>query len=57
MNLHIWNDTASECTAMESSYANDGWDDVSVVPNEVDEFGPVWYVPVTDTDKGCFKVI
>lgn len=57
MNLHIWNDTASECTAMDSAYANDGWDDATVVPNEVDEFGPVWYVPVTDTDKGCFKVI
>jgi len=57
MNLHIWNDAGANCDVMESSFANSDWNDTSVTPAKVDKSGPVWYVPIKDTEKGCFKVI
>ena len=55
LNLHIWND--SKCAAGDPSYFNDDWEDTSVTPDDSDEFGPVWYVPVTDDASQCFNLI
>ena len=55
LNLHIWNN--ANCAAAGEDYLNGGWDDVSVTPDASDEFGPVWYVPVTDDATQCFNVI
>ncbi|MEZ8194185.1 pullulanase-type alpha-1,6-glucosidase [Vibrio cortegadensis] len=55
LNLHIWNN--SNCNAVDPTAVNNGWDDVSVTPSDSDEFGPVWYIPVTDDPTQCFNVI
>ncbi len=54
-NLHLWNN--ADCNAGDPSGFNDGWDDVSITPDDADEFGPVWYIPVTDDATQCFNVI
>ncbi|WP_394143264.1 pullulanase-type alpha-1,6-glucosidase [Vibrio atypicus] len=54
-NLHLWNN--ADCNAGDPDGFNDGWDDVSIVPSESDEFGPVWYIPVTGDATQCFNVI
>lgn len=56
MNLHLWNNNPS-CNAGDSDGFNNGWDDVSVTPDDADDFGPVWYVPVTDDPTECFNAI
>ncbi len=53
--LHLWND--AECNAADPDALNNGWDDASVNPDDADQYGPVWYVPITDDTTQCFKVI
>ena len=60
MNLHLWGSDKNPdggCDGLDDSIRNNGWDDTSLTPDVSDEFGPVWYLPVTDTAKGCFNVI
>ncbi|WP_197057900.1 pullulanase-type alpha-1,6-glucosidase [Vibrio variabilis] len=54
-NLHLWNN--ADCNAGDPDGFNDGWDDVTITPNDADEFGPVWYIPVTEDATQCFNVI
>lgn len=54
-NLHLWNN--ADCAAGDPAGFNSGWDDTSITPNDADEFGPVWYVPITDDASQCFNVI
>lgn len=54
-NLHVWNN--ADCNAGDPQAFNDGWDDVSVTPDDADEFGPVWYMPITEDATQCFNVI
>ncbi|WP_428772578.1 pullulanase-type alpha-1,6-glucosidase [Vibrio sp.] len=58
--LHLWGTDENPdggCSGLMQSSANNGWDDKTVNPDAVDEFGPVWYLDVADTESGCFNVI
>ncbi|WP_238322184.1 pullulanase-type alpha-1,6-glucosidase [Vibrio mexicanus] len=55
-NLHLWNN-GTPCAAGDPSGFNNGWDDTSVTPDAADQFGPIWYVPVTDDPSQCFNTI
>ncbi|PSW06647.1 pullulanase-type alpha-1,6-glucosidase [Photobacterium lipolyticum] len=60
MNLHLWGTDKNPdagCDGLTDSAKNSGWDDTSVIPDDSDEFGPVWYLPVTSVESGCFNVI
>ncbi|MFB9216474.1 pullulanase-type alpha-1,6-glucosidase [Vibrio sinaloensis] len=54
-NLHLWNN--ADCNAGNPAGFNKNWEDTSVTPDAADEFGPVWYVPITDDASQCFNVI
>ncbi|CAH0526355.1 pullulanase-type alpha-1,6-glucosidase [Vibrio hippocampi] len=56
--LHLWGTVQQPdggCSGLEQ--ANSNWDDQSVTPDAMDQFGPVWYLPVTSNEEGCFNVI
>lgn len=53
-NLHLWNN--ENCDALDPSELNADWNDVSVVPDSADSFGPVWNLKLAKTE-GCINVI
>lgn len=56
--LHLWgtiDNPEAGCSGLVS--ANGSWTDQSVTPDEIDKFGPVWYLPVESTENDCFNVI
>ncbi|QUM85563.1 pullulanase-type alpha-1,6-glucosidase [Moritella sp. 28] len=60
MNLHLWGTDKipdGGCEGLTDSAKNTDWNDISVTPDDNDEFGPIWYLPVTSTESGCFNVI
>ncbi|KGY12844.1 pullulanase [Vibrio tubiashii] len=55
-NLHLWNN-GTPCAAGDPAGFNNGWDDTSVTPDAADQYGPIWYVSVTDHPSQCFNAI
>ncbi|PSU36190.1 pullulanase-type alpha-1,6-glucosidase [Photobacterium lutimaris] len=51
--LHVWNNDACDRAAKESS----GWDDKSIAPVGVDEFGPYWKLPLKSGSTDCINFI
>ncbi|MGL4715294.1 MAG: pullulanase-associated domain-containing protein, partial [Aeromonas sp.] len=52
--LHLWNNDA--CSDIAESGLNASWDDQSKTPEQADEFGPAWVVPLAKAEK-CINFI
>lgn len=56
-NLYLWNDTT--CDGVDpTTVVSPNWDDVSKTPKTVDDYGPIWEIPLNPTPAtDCINVI